>query len=243
MEMLHEFARWTHVSVGILAFASLWTAGFSRKGGWLHRRAGATYVWTMVVVLATAAILTLTALMRGQWMGTAFLAYLLTITGTSVWMGRRALDFKGDAHGYSRGIYLPVGLLNIAAAAGAIVVGLVAEQPFIAGVSIIGLLIGFGAIGIWRKPPDHPRFWLKEHIGGMIGGGIATHIAFASIGLRQLFPEADTSVITLWPWVGPLIIGFAAAALAERRYVERGALEALYARDGVGAGRGGRPGR
>lgn len=223
MDMLHEVARWAHIGVGMAAFVSLWTAGFSRKGGLLHRRAGAVYVWAMVVVLATAAILTLIALVRGQWMGAVFLSYLLTITGTSIWMGRRALDFKGDARGYSRGLFLPVGLLNVAAACSAIIVGLRVGQPFIAGVSIIGLLIGFGAIGIWRKPPDHPRFWLKEHIGGMIGGGIATHIAFASIGLRQLFPGADTSVITLWPWVGPLIIGFVAAALAERRYVERGA--------------------
>lgn len=231
MDMVHEVARWIHVSIGILAFASLWTAGFSRKGGRLHRRAGALYVWAMVAVLATAAVLTLTTLVRGHWTGAVFLAYLLTITGTSVWMGRRALDFKGDARGYSRWFFLPVGVINIAAAGGAIVVGLIAEQPFIAGVSIIGLLIGFGAIGIWRKPPEHPRFWLKEHIGGMIGGGIATHIAFASIGLRQLFPDVDTSVITVWPWVGPLIIGFVAAALAERRYVERGA--PLPQRDGA----------
>ncbi|MBY0562926.1 MAG: hypothetical protein K2P58_01970 [Hyphomonadaceae bacterium] len=223
MDTLHEIARWAHVGVGALAFASLWTAGFSRKGGLLHRRAGATYVWTMVLVLATAAVLTLTTLSRGQWMGAVFLAYLLTITATALWMGRRALDFKGDALGYTRGLFLPVGVLNIIAALGAIGVGLVAQQPFIAGVSIVGLLIGFGAIGMWRKPPDHPRFWLKEHFGGMIGAGIATHVAFASIGLRQLFPEADTSVITIWPWLGPLIVGFSASALAEHRYIKHNA--------------------
>lgn len=223
MDVVHDIARWAHISIGALAFASLWTAGFSRKGGRLHRRAGAVYVWAMTVVLVTAAILTATTFARGQWMGGVFLTYLLTITATSLWMGRRALDFKGDARGYSRGLFAPIGIVNIIAALGAVVVGLMAQQMFIVGVSIIGMLIGFGAIGIWRKPPEHPRFWLKEHIGGMIGGGIATHIAFASIGLRQLFPEAETSVITVWPWVGPLIVGFAAAALAERRYVERGA--------------------
>jgi hypothetical protein len=116
-----------------------------------------------------------------------------------------------------------VGVLNIAAACGAVAIGLIAEQYFIAGISVIGFLIGFGAIGQWRKPPEHPRFWLKEHIGGMIGAGIATHIAFASIGLRQLFPEMDTSVISIWPWLAPVIIGFVAAGLAEKRYVDGGA--------------------
>lgn len=223
METLHELARWAHIGIGIVAFSALWTAGFSRKGGRVHRAAGAIYVWTMVVVLVTAAALTLTTALRGQWIGAVFLAYLLTITGTALWMGRRALNFKTDARGYTRGLFLPVGVLNIIAAGGAVAVGLIAEQPFIVGVSIIGFLIGFGAIGMSRKPPEHPRFWLKEHIGGMIGAGIATHIAFASIGLRQLFPEMDTTVITIWPWLAPLIIGFAAAALAERRYVDRGA--------------------
>lgn len=222
MDMLHEIARWAHVSVGVLAFASLWTAAFTRKGGKLHRRAGTVYVWTMVIVLITAGVLTLTTLTRGNWMGAVFLGYLLTITGTALWMGKRTLRFKGDVRGYTRGLFLPVGMLNIIAASGAVVVGVITREYFIAGLSAIGFLIGSGAIGMWRKPPDHPRFWLKEHIGGMIGAGIATHIAFASIGLHQLFPEADTSVVTIWPWALPLIVGFAASAIAERRYVTRG---------------------
>lgn len=223
MEMLHEVARWTHIGVGVLAFASLWTAGFSRKGGRLHRRAGTIYVWTMVVVLLTAAALTFTTLTRGQWIGAVFLFYLLTITATSLWMGRRVLHFKTDMRRYTRGPFLPVGIVNIVAASGAVAVGLMANQFFIAGVSAIGFLIGFGMIAMWRKPPEHPRFWLKEHIGGMIGAGIATHVAFASVGLRQLFPEADTTVITIWPWLLPVIVGFVAGALAERRYVDGGA--------------------
>lgn len=223
MDMLHEILRWTHIGIGVIAFASLWTAGFSRKGSRVHRTAGAIYVWTMVIVLATAAGLTLTTAWRGQWFGAVFLFYLLVITGTALWLGRRALNFKGDARGYTRGPFLYVGVLNIAAACGAVAVGSMAEQYFIAGISVIGFLIGFGAIGQWRKPPEHPRFWLKEHIGGMIGAGIATHIAFASIGLRQLFPEMDTSVISIWPWLAPVIIGFVAAGLAEKRYVDRGA--------------------
>lgn len=220
--MVHEIARWSHIGVGTLAFASLWTAAFTRKGGKLHRAAGRVYLWTMVIVLTTAAVLTLTTLTRGQWIGAVFLFYLLTITATSLWMGKRTLSFKGYARGYTRGPFLVVGVLNIIAAAGAVAVGLIAEQYFIAGVSIIGFLIGFGAIGMWRKPPEHPRFWLKEHIGGMVGAGIATHVAFASVGLRQLFPDLDATVITIWPWLVPVVGGFVLAGLAERRYVDRG---------------------
>jgi hypothetical protein len=222
MEILHEIARWSHIGVGTLAFASLWTAAFAPKGGRLHRGAGRVYVWTMVIVLITAAVLTLTTLTRGQWTGAIFLFYLLTITATSLWMGKRTLSFKGDSHGYTRGPFLTVGVLNIVAATGAIAVGLIAEQHFIVGVSIFGFLIGFGIIGMWRKPPEHPRFWLKEHIGGMVGAGIATHVAFASVGLRQLFPDLDATVITIWPWLVPVVGGFVFAGLAERRYVDRG---------------------
>ncbi|HRE62050.1 MAG TPA: hypothetical protein PL096_13160 [Micropepsaceae bacterium] len=223
MDMLHEVARWSHIAIGTLAFASLWTAGFSRKGSPVHRRAGRIYVITMGFVLATAAVLTGHAFVNGQWMGGIFLVYLLVITGTALWMGRRALRFKGNAAGYASGAMPLIGVLNILAAGGAVAVGIMADQMFIAGISAIGFLIGFGALTMWRKPPDHPRFWLKEHIGGMIGAGIATHVAFASIGLRQLFPEAETHVLTIWPWAAPLIIGFAASAYFENRYVKRGA--------------------
>jgi len=223
MEIAHEIARWSHIGVGTMAFASLWAAAFARKGGKFHRAAGRVYVWTMVIVLSTAAVLTLTTLTRGQWIGAVFLLYLLTITATSLWMGKRTLSFKGDTRGYTRGPFLLVGVLNIFAAAGAVAVGLIAKQYFIAGISIIGFLIGFGAIVMWRQPPEHPRFWLKEHIGGMVGAGIATHVAFASVGLRQLFPERDTTVITVWPWLVPVVVGFLLAGLAERRYVDRGA--------------------
>lgn len=222
MDTLHEIARWSHIAIGTLAFASLWTAGFARKGSPVHRRAGRIYVTTMTLVLATAAILMANTFLNGHWMGGVFLVYLLTITATALWMGKRALRFKGNAVGYSSGAMPFVGALNILAAGGAVTIGIMADEMFIAGISAIGFLIGFGAIMMWRKPPDHPRFWLKEHIGGMIGAGIATHIAFASIGLRQLFPEADTSVITIWPWAAPLIIGFAASAYFENRYVKRG---------------------
>lgn len=221
MDLLYETARWVHVAIGMLAFASLWTAAFARKGAQLHRRAGTVYVWTMTVVLATAGVLAITTFLRGNWVGGVFLVYLLTITGTSLWMGKRTLRFKGNVAGYTHGLFLPVGVLNILAALGAVTVGIVMKQYFIAGISLIGFLIGFGMFAMNRRPPDHPRTWLKEHIGGMIGAGMATHIAFASIGLRQLFPEANTSVVTLWPWLGPLVIGFVAGNIAEKRYVKR----------------------
>lgn len=222
MAALEEAARWAHIVIGMLAFSSLWAAALARKGGRLHRRAGTVYVWTMTLVLASAGMFTLSAFVRGDWAGGVFLVYLLTIAGTSLWMGKRTLRFKGDAVGYTRGAFLPVGVLNIVAALGAVAAGILVKQYFIAGISAIGFVIGCGMIGMHRKPPDHPRTWLREHIGGMVGAGIATHIAFASIGLRQIFPQADTSAVTLWPWLAPLVIGFVAEGIAKRRYLGRG---------------------
>lgn len=219
MNTLHDAARWVHIGVGLVALTAFWTAGFARKGGLWHRRAGAIYVRTMAVVLGTAALLTMTTAARGHWMGAIFLAYLLAITATSLWMGWRALGYKQDAVGYARGAFPVVACLNIVAAVALVGVGWRTREAFLVGLSLIGFLIGIGAIQMWRRPPTHPRFWLKEHIGGMFGAGIATHIAFASIGLRALFPEAETSVTTIWPWLVPLVVGFGAGAMAERRYV------------------------
>lgn len=221
METLHDVTRWLHIGVGAIAFASLWIAGFARKGGPVHRKAGTIYVWTMTIVLVTAAALTITTLLRGSWLTAIFLIYLLTITGSALWTGVRALKFKANARGYAGGIFASIGALNIIAAAAAMYAGFYAKDVFVGAIALIGIVIGFDMIRKWRKPPDHPQYWLKEHFGGMIGAGIAAHIAFATIGVRYLFPGASTPAITIAPWLAPLIIGLAAAALAERRYLPR----------------------
>ena len=49
-------------------------------------------------------------------------------------------------------------------------------------------LIGIGlAVSMWRRRAvPTPRWWIREHLGAMLGAGAATHVAFLSTGLGRV---------------------------------------------------------
>ena len=50
-----------------------------------------------------------------------------------------------------------------------------------------------------------PRWWLAEHYGAMLGNGVATHVAFLSIGLPRLLPAIDGDALHYLGWFAPLV--------------------------------------
>ena len=89
------------------------------------------------------------------------------------------------------------------------------------------IIVAFSGIGIisfvqmWRFSrcaPDEPRWWLRQHLGGMLGNGVATHIAFLSIGLPKILPMLAGPVLQNLAWLGPLAISFVAGTLLRRKY-------------------------
>ena len=68
------------------------------------------------------------------------------------------------------------------------------------------------AVGLSR------RAWMYEHIGAMLGSGIAFHTAFAVFGSAQLIDINLAGWLQVVPWIAPTIIGIPAILLWTRHY-------------------------
>ena len=78
----YEIIRSTHGLIGVLALATFWIAGLSRKGSPLHKLAGKVYLVTMAAILATTLPMAIIILARGVKVA-PFLFYLIVITATA----------------------------------------------------------------------------------------------------------------------------------------------------------------
>ncbi|MFT3807923.1 hypothetical protein [Arenimonas sp.] len=213
-----------HAGLGTLALATFWIAGLSRKGSPLHKGAGKLYLLAMAGLLAAALPMSLRIMASGRIVIGCFLLYLLVISVTAVWNSWRAIRDRRDWRGYTGPVYRGLMWLNLASGLGIAYVGLFeakAMQLIITAFSGIGLA---GFVGMWRfarRAPEDPRWWLREHLTAMLGNGVATHIAFLSIGLPRLFPELGGSSLQNIAWLGPLLVAFVAGAWLTRKYLPK----------------------
>ena len=213
----YEMIRSAHGIVGVLALASFWTAGLARKGSPLHKLAGKVFLLALAAILASALPMAGVILARGIAVA-PFLFYLVLITATSCWTSWRAIRDKRDYRAYTGRTYRALALLNLAGGAGILALGVAQGQVLYAGFSLIGLAAGAEMLRSARRTPADPRWWLREHYRGMIGNGVATHIAFLAIGLPRLLPQLAGPTQQLLAWFGPVVLGLALRVWLERRY-------------------------
>lgn len=216
--MLLDALLVAHVVGGTVGLLSFWVPAFARKGGPLHRKAGRIYVRGMGVVTITGVPLSLVAYTAGNWIGGTFLLYLVVITGTALYTGLRALRSKAGPHLFLTRVHHGLAWLNLFAGASVFVLGVVTRVWLLAGFSFIGLLAGIGMLQFIRKPPTDPRYWWYEHMGGMIGTGIAAHVAFLNFGARRMIPGYSLGDWGMLAWFVPVIVGVMAVNRLQRHY-------------------------
>lgn len=215
-----------HGAVGTVALAAFWSAAALRKGGPAHRRAGQAYLLAMVGIVLTAIPLAGAKFADGKPVIAAFLAYLVVITSTGVWTSWRAIRDRHDVSRYTGGVYRALALLSLASGLAILVFGLHRGMPLLMGFSAIGLFTGVDMLRKARRPERlgaRPRWWLVEHYTAMLGNGIATHIAFLSIGLPRLLPQVDGAAAHYLAWFGPLAVALMAKVVVDRRWKPRAA--------------------
>jgi hypothetical protein len=218
MRMLLDALLAAHVAGGAVSLVSFWVPAFSRKGGPLHRKAGRVYVKGMTLVVATAIPLSLASFARGNWVVGTFLLYLFAITGTALYTGTRALKSKAGPHEYITPLYKVCAWGTLLGGLAVLGLGLVTQTWLLAGFSFVGLLIGPGMLSFMRKPPTDPRYWWYEHFGGMIGTGIAAHIAFLNFGAQRLIPGFNLGDWGMLAWFVPVVAGLVATNRIEAHY-------------------------
>lgn len=218
---LHTLSYFVHVGLGSLALLTFWTAGLSRKGSPVHRLAGKAYLLAMAGLVLAAVPLTARIASFNPVAG-AFLAYLLVITVTAMWMSWRAVRDKRDWARYTGPVYRALMWANLLSGLAIAGVGLFLAaqmQAIIVAFSGIGII---GFVNMWRfsrRPPEDPRWPVRQHLGAMLGNGVATHIAFLSIGLPKLLPMLAGPTLQNVAWLGPLVVAFAAGSYLTRKFL------------------------
>jgi hypothetical protein len=247
MASLFQSLRWVHIFAGGIALILFWIPAIATKGGRLHIRAGWFYVVSMSVVVLTAVVMSglvftiplsvrhvsqplspgeLVDFLRRQRIFAGFLAYLAGITLVSGWQGIWATETKRDPKTMRTFFTLS---LNVVVAVGGLavfVLGIVNHSGPLIGLSPIGPLIGVGNLRYLLHGPQTRMHWWYEHLGSMIGTGIAGYTAFLVFGGSRLLPSVARSRFYTISWVLPTLIGvpaiFATVAYYRRKFHETG---------------------
>ncbi len=236
MEFITEITLFIHVAVGFVGLFAFWVPVFTRKGQVNHVRFGKIFVWSGYILLAAAAIALSMRLIRMLLAGTGpteapvmygfivFLGYLTLVTFATIWQGMRVLEHKRDRSGLKTPFTRGVAWLSIAASVGVIAYGILMQpgnRILLFALSPIGLLVGRGMLQYMNNLDGSPRGWWYEHLGAMLGAGIAFHTAFAVFGASRLFDIGLTGWVAVVPWVLPTIIGLPATFLWTRYYQKK----------------------
>jgi hypothetical protein len=211
-----------------MALVAFWIPAFAKKGGRVHVNAGWFYVICMAVVVATAFILsglsfawplrvqgfsqTLSAdeaarIIRNSRMFAFFLAYLASLTLAAGWQGVRVLQTRREPARFRTPFTLALNVAVVLAALGCLALGLLRRNGVFIVMSPIGFLVSGGNLAYLLRGPQTKMHWWYEHLGSMIGTGIAGYTAFLVFGARQVFPGlAHTQFYAVF-WILPTLIG------------------------------------
>lgn len=213
-----------HAGLGTLALVTFWCAGMTKKGSPLHKRSGKVYLLAMAGLLALSLPMSLRILeVRGPVLG-GFLLYLLVITTTSVWTSWRAIRDKRDWARFTGPAFKTLMWLNLASGLAIAAIGLLLAQQMqliIVAFSGIGLITFVRMWRFARQAPEEPRWWLRQHLSAMLGNGVATHIAFLSIGLPRLLPTLSGATFQNLAWLGPIVVAVLAGIWLTRKYLPK----------------------
>ena len=84
--------------------------------------------------------------------------------------------------------------------------------------SPIGFLVGSGMLRYARGERKERMAHWYEHLGSMLGGGIAFHTAFAVFGIQRFIEYDLSGIVGLLPWILPTIVGTIAITIWTRHY-------------------------
>ena len=227
---------WGHIAVAFTGVAAFWVPVLTRKGGRLHKLFGKLFAWCAYLVNGSA--LVITALRLGQMLTgrvniaddpeatglTVFLGYLAIVTLACIRHAVRAVETRDDPSAFRTPFQVA---LATATMLGSLVIALTAllfwsRLSFLFLLfSPVGLLLGRHMLRTMTRLSVHPRAWVFEHMGAMLGAGVAFHTAFAVFGLGRLFGLAPQGTWWFLPWIVPAAIGVPIMILWNRAYRRR----------------------
>ena len=214
-----------HIVAGCVALLAFWSAAMLRKGSPRHRAVGKVFLLAMCGILASGVVLAGQRFLDGRTLAGVFLSYLLVITAQAMWMSWRAVTDKRDWRAMvARRGWRALALATLASGVGVLVVGAVQGVPLFMGFSLVGIVAGAQMVVFARRGPQRANWHVVQHYQGVLGCGVATHIAFLTIALRPMWVwlQAHTAVpaalVELFPWFAPLAVAVCAGVWLDRKY-------------------------
>ena len=193
-----------------------------RKGSPVHKVSGKLYLLAMTGILLSALPMTVAFYTRQHPVAAAFLAYLLVITSTSVWCSWRAVRDKRDWARYTGPVYRILMVLNGLSGLAIAYIGLFVTNQMaliFTAFSLIGSSTP-GDVALCPHRANRPALVAEGTFSAMIGNGVATHIAFLSIGLPKLLPMLSGPLLQNAAWLGPLTLSVVAGFYLNRKYMK-----------------------
>lgn len=221
---------WLHMCGGCVALAAFWTAAGARKGAPLHRSAGKLFMLSMCLVLASGVLLVVRRFADGERESGMFLGYLFFISGQACWMAWRAVRDKADWRGMVARPGWRLWMLScLVTGIAALSIGLHAGDPVLIGFSTLGPLLGIRMWRFARRGPRRSNWHIVQHYQGILGAGIATHVAFLGVGMSHVWPlianvwpAVPQTLIYAFPWYAPLAFATIALVLLNRHHRGKG---------------------
>jgi hypothetical protein len=209
---LFELGRVLHGTAGSVALVTFWIAAFARKGGDRHRSAGRIYLLAMIAVMTLSTLMVAGRAVQGDAGTAIFLAFLISLVGTSSWLMWFSIRYRGDATRLHGSLYRTLASWLIAAGAALFFLGVSRRAALTMFLSLLGL--GFG-VNMWRlalEPVRDRGWWLRQHMNGAMLNFIATHDSFLALGIGSVVPGIRQSVPRMLVAVSVTLAGVALRA-------------------------------
>lgn len=179
-----------HVVAGFAALGAGLGAILSKKGQRIHQLTGRTFFYLMLVIAASAAIVSTVKLNEFLLLIAGFAAYQ-NIGGYRSVKNKQLqpnwIDWSATALGLVTGVFMIATLNIVLLVFGSICLSLVAID-----------LRTYYAVFSGKQIPK--LAWLARHIGFMMGAYIATFTAFVVVNVQNVEPA--------WiPWLSPTVVG------------------------------------
>lgn len=215
-----------HGALGVIALITFWSAAMFKKGSPKHRAVGKVFLLAMAGIVVSGIPLVVEAAFFRHQPGVAlFLTFLLPLTAQACWVAWRAVTDKRDwkrlvaRPGWKLAKWLPALL-----AMPVLWVGARSGQMIFVGFAFIPLLSYINMHRFEQKGPQRGNWHVVMHYQAMLGGGIATHVAFLSIAMKPAWRwlSAHTAVpdglIQAFPWFAPVAVATLAGVYLGRKY-------------------------
>lgn len=237
--LLHKVFLVIHILAGMLGMALFFAPMLAKKGSPLHKKSGRWFSINMHVLALSGMVMALLVLadplgMKGHEKPASqsteeyvaqismfwdFLLLLCLLALFNVRQGNAVLQAGLERRGLKTPLHLSLFVTTQAWAGWTLWQSL--QQHFVLGqvFAIVTLVTGLGAARYLFKAQVTAAERMQQHIGNMLGCGIAIYTAFFALGGRRLLDLSATAQLA--SWILPSVIGVVAITWYNRQWQQK----------------------